>query len=225
MFLQTLKHFNCTTDYALETLNGLDLEKLDRSFNSLPVDPYLAGNYRFRRLSRFQIVDDRLVKLPHGCLFQSKDYNPLLGDVVREYEELEDSLITLPDFQKLVLEFFDFCRLCSTHTDVDVHQIRTITTSGTVGHPAPEGIHRDGADVVGIFCVNRKDIAGGETLLYKSKQDNPIFTKILNPSDLLVFSDHEFFHFTSTVTPTSSDVGVRDVFVFTCPGLFPAKDS
>lgn len=220
MFVETYQNFNCVTDYALETLQTLNLEKLERSFNNLPGDPYLPGGYRFRRLSRFEIVGNRLLHLPHGRLFQSKEYNPLLGDVIREYEELEESLIELPDFQKAVLEFFDFCKLCSSHRDVDVHQIRTVSRRGTTGHPAPEGIHRDGVDLVGILCVNRSGISGGETSLYKSKEEQPIFTKILNPGDLLVFSDHQFFHFTSEITATA-EIGIRDVFVFTCPGLFP----
>jgi hypothetical protein len=48
MYLQ--KPFNCTADYALETLNSIHLEKLENCFENLPVDPYLDGGYRFRRL-------------------------------------------------------------------------------------------------------------------------------------------------------------------------------
>jgi hypothetical protein len=222
MLTQT-KHFNCLTSYALETCNSVDLATLDPFFERLPVDPYLAGNYRFRRMSRFQIVADRPIQLPHGRLFQSKAYNPLMGDVVREFAELEADLIALPDFQTILREFFAFCQPCLQSNEVDVHQIRTIAAPNSLGHPAPEGIHQDGADLVGIFCVNRQDISGGQTELYTSKQGSPIFTKILNPGELLVFSDRQFFHFTSIVHATSAAIGVRDVFVFTCPGLFPPE--
>ena len=224
--LQSLKtqNFNCITDYALERLNSVNLEKIASFFSALPVDPYLKGNYRFRRLSRFKLSDGRIVKFPHSLFFQSQEYNPLLGDVVREYLELDDQLIKLEDFQKVVGEFGDFCKVCGLPNELGVHQIRIVASSEEVEQPAPEGIHQDGVDLVGIFCVNRERIEGGETHLYKSKDGNPIFSKILNPGELLVFNDHQFFHFTSEVTAISSEYkGIRDVFVLTCPGLLPPE--
>ncbi len=219
--LKTL-NFNCLTDYALETLNSVKLDQIESFFSDLPADPYLEGNYRFRRLSRFKLSEGSLVKLAHDCLFQGKEYNPLLGDVVREYSELDDALIELEDFQKVVLEFFDFCNVCSALKEVGVHQIRTVASEGEIGQPAPEGIHRDGVDLVGIFCINRERIEGGETHLYKSKDSKPILSKILNPGELLVFNDHQFFHFTAVVRAISSqEKGIRDVFVLTSPGLLP----
>lgn len=226
IMLQSLKtqNFNCITDYALETLNSVNLDKIEYFFGDLPVDPYLESNYRFRRLSRFKLSGNRLIKLPHSPLFQSKEYNPLLGDIIREFSELDNGLIELEDFQKVIWEFFEFCKLCSASDEVGVHQIRTVTSVVEVGQPAPEGIHRDGVDLVGIFCVNREKIEGGETHLYKSKDSDPIFTKILNPGELLVFNDHQFFHFTSIVKAISpQDKGIRDVFVLTCPGLLPPE--
>ena len=216
------QNFNCITNYALEMLNSVNLDKIESFFNDLPADRYLEGNYRFRRLSRFKLSHRGLVKFPHTLFFQSQEYNPLLGDVVREYSELDDALSELEDFQKIVWEFFEFCKLCLDSNEVGVHQIRIVAHPEEMGQPAPEGIHRDGVDLVGIFCVNRERIEGGETHLYKSKDGDPIFTKILNPGELLVFNDHQFFHFTSTVRAMSSqEKGIRDVFVLTCPGLLP----
>jgi hypothetical protein len=140
-----------------------------------------------------------------------------LGDVAREYLELEDELIQLPDFQTLVLDFFEFCRHCSSSTEVGVHQIR-ITADQQMGNPAPEGIHRDGVDLIGIVCVNRDGIEGGETHLYPAKDRGPVFAKVLAPGELLVVNDHRFFHYTTPVQARSTR-GVRDVFVLTCPGL------
>ena len=221
VFLSKPKEFNCLASYVLEMVTAVKVDKIKPFFNDLPADPYLEGNYRFRRLSHFQVTDDRLIKLPHRRLFQSKDYNPLLGDVVREYEELDDRLIELEDFQKIVWEFFQFCQLCTPHNEVAVHQIRTTATSQQMGNPAPEGIHRDGVDLVGIFSVHRGDVEGAETHLYKTKQDSPVFTKILHPGEFLVFRDDQYFHFTSPIQAIAPEQGVRDVFVFTCPGLFP----
>ncbi|MBD3887068.1 2OG-Fe dioxygenase family protein [Phormidium tenue FACHB-886] len=216
---------NCLASYVLEMLTAIEVEQLQHSFAQLPVDPYLEGGYRFRRLSHFKVDGDRLIKQPHRRLFQSKQYNPLLGNVIREYAELEDELIHLEDFQRLIWEFFQFCQLCSPFKEIGVHQIRTTASSEKLGNPAPEGIHRDGVDVVGIFSVDRHNIGGGETHLYKSKKDGqPVFSKVLHPGELLVFKDDQYFHYTSPVNAIGSEQGTRDVFVLTCPGLFPPDE-
>ncbi|UBF29974.1 2OG-Fe dioxygenase family protein (plasmid) [Kovacikia minuta CCNUW1] len=219
------KEFNCLASYVLEMLTTIKVDQLKPFFDRLPADPYLAGNYRFRRLSHFRIADDRLVKLPHRRLFQSKKYNPILGDVIREYEELEDGLIEQDDFQKVIWEFFQFCQLCTNRNEVAVHQIRTTATTDQTGNPAPEGIHRDGVDLVGIFSVYREGIAGGETHLYKDKSSHPAISKILYPGEFLVFRDEQYLHYTSPVSASGSAQGARDVFVFTCPGLFPPEEA
>jgi hypothetical protein len=215
---------NCLASYVLEMLTAIKVDDLERSFAKLPPDPYLEGGYRFRRLSHFKVVGDRLIKLPHRRLFQSKEYNPLLGDVVREYDELDDELIQLEDFQRLIWEFFQFCQLCSTSKEIGVHQIRTTASSDKLGNPAPEGIHRDGVDLVGIFSVDRSGIGGGETHLYKTKEDSPVFSKVLNPGEFLVFRDEQYLHYTSPVNTIAVEQGTRDVFVLTCPGLFPPDE-
>ncbi|MBD2465202.1 2OG-Fe dioxygenase family protein [Oscillatoria sp. FACHB-1407] len=216
------QNLNCTISYVLERLSSFDVAQFLPSFDNLPRDPYLDGNYRFRRFSHFKISNHHLVQLPHIAFLQSKTYNPLLGDVTREYLELDDALIHLPAFQTLVLEFFEFCQRCSTFDEVGVHQIR-ITANENAGNPAPEGIHRDGVDLIGIACIHREHIDGGETHLYPSKHhtpdQKPAFTKILEPGELLVVDDRQFFHFTTPVKAQSPQGGFRDVFVFTCPGL------
>jgi hypothetical protein len=215
---------SCLASYVLEMLTAIDVNSIKPFFDDLPEDPYLEGGYRFRRLSHFRVAGDRLISLPHRRLFQSKEYNPLLGDVVREYEELDDQLIQLQDFQNIIWEFFQFCQLCSTSTEIAVHQIRTTASSQKIGNPAPEGIHRDGVDLVGIFSVQRRGVDGAETHLYKTKQDAPVISKVLNPGEFLVFRDNQYFHYTSPIHAISAEQGVRDVFVLTCPGLFPPDE-
>ncbi|HEY9619067.1 MAG TPA: 2OG-Fe dioxygenase family protein [Crinalium sp.] len=214
----------CLASYVLEMLTAIHVDQIEPFFNNLPADPYLDGGYRFRRLSHFKVAGDRLIKQPHRRLFQSKAYNPLLGDVIREYEELEDQLVQLEDFQNIIWEFFQFCQLCSTSTEIAVHQIRTTASSLNIGNPAPEGIHRDGVDLVGIFSVCRNGVEGAETHLYKTKKDSPVISKVLTPGEFLVFRDEQFFHYTSPIQATTDAQGVRDVFVLTCPGLFPPDD-
>lgn len=219
------QNFSCITDYALETINSVDSKQITYFFDNLIGDQYLEGNYRFRRLSRFKVINNKIVQLPHNYLFQSSDYNPILGDVIREYPEIENELIQQPDFAKIILEFYEFCKLCSQSDEIAVHQIRTVTSAENIGEPAPEGVHQDGVDLVGIFCVNRENIAGGITQLSQSKNGIPVLEKILNPGEFLVFNDSQFWHYTSPITAISAGTGVRDVFVLTCPGLLPPSSN
>ncbi|MBD1909105.1 MULTISPECIES: 2OG-Fe dioxygenase family protein [unclassified Leptolyngbya] len=213
---------NCLVSYILEMMNAIKVEPFELYFDRLPADPYLEGNYRFRRLSHFKILGDRLIQLPHRQLFQSKTYNPILGDVIREYEELEDGLIQQVDFQAVIWEFYQYCQVCSRSNEIAVHQIRTTASLQKLGNPAPEGIHRDGVTLVGIFSVHRQGVEGAETHLYQSKENEPIFSKVLNPGEFLIFKDDQYFHYTSPIK-TTGDKGVRDVFVLTNPGLFPPE--
>jgi hypothetical protein len=204
--------------FTLRKVNSINLEGFKPFFSNMPIDPYIKGNYRSRRLSRFTVSGDQLTKLPHGYLFQSKEYNPLLGDIKREFAELDDALIELDIFRNLVLAFSDSCKL-HPEAEIGVHQIRTICSSDNLGNPAPEGIHQDGTDFIGIFSVDRDNIQGGETHLYTAKKEKPVFSKILNPGELLLVNDHDFFHFTTPIKPQIDAQGSRDVFVLTSPSL------
>lgn len=204
--------------FTLRKVNSINPEGFKEFFHNLPIDPYIKGHYRSRRLSRFMVSEDKVKKLPHGYLYQGKDYNPLLGGVRREFAELEDSLIELDIFQDMVLAFCDSCKL-HPEAEIGVHQIRTTCEPNSFGNPAPEGIHRDGTDFIGIFAVNRDNIQGGETHLYINKKEKPVFNKILNPGELLLVNDHEFFHYTTPVKPIDEGRGTRDVFVLTSPSL------
>jgi hypothetical protein len=204
--------------FTLRKVNSINVEGFKPFFSNMPIDPYIKGNYRSRRLSRFIVSEDQLIKLPHGYLFQSKEYNPLLGDIKREFAELDDALIKLDIFRNLVLAFSDSCKL-HPEAEIGIHQIRTICSVDNLGNPAPEGIHQDGTDFIGIFSVDRDNIQGGETHLYTAKKEKPVFSKVLNQGELLLVNDHDFFHFTTPIKPQIDAQGSRDVFVLTSPSL------
>ncbi|MEH2005775.1 2OG-Fe dioxygenase family protein [Nostoc sp.] len=204
--------------FTLRKVNSINLEGFKPFFSNMPIDPYIKGNYRSRRLSRFTVSGNELIKLPHGYFFQSKEHNRLVGDVKREFAELDDELIELDIFRNLVLAFSDSCKL-HPEAEIGVHQIRIICSPDNSGNPAPEGIHQDGTDFIGIFSVDRNNIEGGETHLYTAKKEKPVFSKVLNPGELLLVNDHDFFHFTTPIKPQTDAQGSRDVFVLTSPSL------
>lgn len=204
--------------FTLKKVNSIKLESIKPFFTKLPVDPYIKGHYRLRRFSRFTVSGNELIKLSHGYFLQSKEYNPLLGNIKREFEELDDALIQLEEFKKLVLAFSDSCKL-HPEAEIGVHQIRITCSPMNYGNPAPEGIHRDGTDFIGIIAIDRENIQGGETHLYVPGKAKPVFSKILNPGEMVLVNDHEFRHYTTPIKPTSDQVGTRDVFVMTSPSL------
>ncbi|MBN4004919.1 2OG-Fe dioxygenase family protein [Nostoc sp. LPT] len=204
--------------FTLKKVNSISLEGFKPFFSSMPLDPYIKGNYRSRRLSRFTVSGNQLIKLPHGVFFQSKEYNRLAGDIKREFAELDDALIELDIFKNLVLAFSDSCKL-HPEAEIGVHQIRISCYPENFGNPAPEGIHQDGTDFIGIFSVDRENIQGGETHLYTAKKEKPVFSKILNPGELLLVNDHEFFHYANPIKPKTEAQGNWDVFVLTSPSL------
>ncbi len=204
--------------FTLRKIKSLDNADFQPFFNDLPLDPYIKGDYRFRRLSRFSIFGNNLIKLPHGYLLQGKDYNPLLGDIKREFSELDDALVELDIFKHLILAFTDSCQL-HPEAEIAVHQIRTTCSPHNSGNPAPEGIHKDGTDFICIVPIHRENIQGGETHLYKTKKEKSIFNKILHPGEMLLVNDHDFFHFTTPIKPVNEGSGFRDVFVITTPSL------
>ena len=211
-------HLDYAFMFTFKKVNSIKLEGFKQFFDDMPIDPYVKGKYRSRRLSRFVVNGNELVKLPHGYLFQNKTYNPIAGDIRREFAELDDRLIALDNFKQLIFAFFDSCKI-HPEAEIGIHQIRTSCSPHNFGNPAPEGIHRDGTDFIGIFSVDRTNIVGGETQLYLAKKEKPVFNKILHPGELLLVNDHEFFHFTTPIKPESEGVGTRDVFVLTSPSL------
>ncbi|MEH2313088.1 MAG: 2OG-Fe dioxygenase family protein [Nostoc sp.] len=204
--------------FTLRKVNSINPEGFKPFFSNMPIDPYIKGNYRSRRLSRFTVSGNELIKLPHGYFFQSKEYNRLVGDVKREFAELDDALIELDIFRNLVLAFSDSCKL-HPEAEIGVHQIRIICSPDNSANPAPEGIHQDGTDFIGIFSVDRDNIEGGETHLYTTKKEKPVFSKVLNPGELLLVNDHDFFHFANPIKPQTDAQGSWDIFVLTSPSL------
>ncbi len=202
-------------DYKLQMLSSFNAGAFEPFFANLPVDPYIQGQFRRRRFSRFTGTPGNLQRLEHKYFVQSTKVNQLAGGIKRDFPELEESLLDLEEFQMLVASFIDFSKIDPMVTEMGIHQIRIVASRDEQGEPAPEGIHQDGFDFVGIFCIKRDAISGGETHLYRAKDQPPIFDKVLVPGEFVMVNDRELFHYASAVAPTGDGQGVRDVFVFT----------
>jgi hypothetical protein len=202
-------------DYKLQRISNINSAAFDSFFANLPLDPYIQGKFRRRRFSRFQGPPESLIRLEHKYFEQSSAINKLAGGIKRDFSELEDQLVCLPEFQMLVSRFVDFSKIESEISEIGVHQIRIVASPGEVGEPAPEGIHQDGFDFVGIFCIGRRNLIGAETHLYEDPDQPPIFAKELQPGEFVLVNDRRLYHFTTGIQPIGTEEGTRDVFVMT----------
>jgi len=167
----------------MQTLDSFRLEELfetvpswlSEAFERMPTDRYIPLGYRSRRLSRFHVNENQIEPLPHAAYVQDgeRGYNTLLGNVERWFEEIEPTIVGSVGFRALVLRFIALCGVGGTEISVNVHLIRNACKTGQPGFPAPEGVHRDGFDWVGILCVALHNVIGAETTLYRSTNTTP----------------------------------------------------
>lgn len=200
--------------YHLQTFPSDILGPVRPWYDRLPVDPYIAGHFRRRRFSHFLQEPAGIRRLDHTYFLQSRSINDLAGGVKREFQEIEEGLIKLPAFSAIIATFTRFLDLDPSR-EIGVHQIRILCSQQFAGDPAPEGVHKDGFDFVGIFCVQRANVTGANTHLYREKDQPPIFSRTLQPGEVVFTNDRTVFHYTDPVHPSTPGPGHRDVFVLT----------
>lgn len=210
--------------YRLQKLALGNLDALRGFFDGLPPDPYLAERYRSRRFSKFRVESENLWLMNHEVFVQAKEYNPLLGEVRREFMELDEGLTTRDEFKALILDFLKLCQIWPRKAEVGVHQIQITSSAQKLGYPAPEGLHQDGFDFIGIFCVSRDNINGGETALYEARNTEPIYRRVLEPGELLVIDDRLLLHYTSPIEASEHAGGARNVFILAASVVQPANE-
>lgn len=202
--------------YELRPLpEGACLKALGASFERLPLDHYVEGSFRRRRLSRFRGSGKRLRHLRHAAFVQNTKVNQLLGNIRRDYEELEDSLIESSAFQSFICGIQDFYGFDVNSTVLGVHQIRIVCSEDQQGEPAPEGIHQDGFDFLTIACIDRQGVLGAATQLFRTPDAKPFFSEELAPGQWVHCDDRAVYHYTTPIRPAHSTPGHRDVFVVT----------
>ncbi len=201
--------------YELGWLPLNNLTSLQKTFDHLPEDKYAEKRLRSRRYSCYRYnVDGTLDRLTQKDFMQSSDINKYVGDIERKFEPIDDSLRTDTVFLKIFEEFQERTGL-APGSIVEAHQIRW-HCKRRVKIPAPEGIHQDGFDYIGMFLINTQNIDGGEIMIYPSPDDAPIFKKLLEPGEFVLLNDKKLFHYASPLVPRpNQDEGYWDLIVLT----------
>lgn len=192
------------------------------SWNDLHLDGYMAdgGRYRRRRHATFcaHLVNG-IERQPHQAHFQSREYNPLNGDVERWFEPI-DAAISAGASMTTILRWchalFGLLTPNALRWHVEVHQFRIEASAGHFGQPTPEGMHRDGVDHVFVMLINRVNIASGTTTIHDLDGHLLGSFTLTQPFDAALVEDHRVKH---GVTPVhaldQNQVAFRDVLVVT----------
>jgi hypothetical protein len=199
-----------------------DWEAFAASWSDLELDTYMAdgGRYRRRRHATFAASagQDGIERQPHQAHFQSLEYNPMHGDIMRWFQPIRPeiaagaSMTTILRFSRAL-----FDRLSpDTSSHIEVHQFRIEPPPGHVGRPTPQGMHRDGVDYALVLMVDRQNIASGVTSIHDSDGQQLGSFTLADPLDAALVHDRRVFHGVTPVEPLDpSRPAHRDVLVVT----------
>ncbi|HKY92723.1 MAG TPA: 2OG-Fe dioxygenase family protein [Nevskiaceae bacterium] len=200
-----------------------DWDAFAASWDRLPHDGYMAdgGRYRRRRHATFSVTRAGAAeRRPHQPHYQSRDYNPLNGGVVRWFEPVEANVGAGPTMTAILaccaktFEALAPPEVADWH--VEVHQFRVEATADAAGNPTPEGRHQDGVDFVLVVMVRRHNVASGTTTLHTvDGRDLGSFT-LTAPFDAVLIDDARVVHGVTPVRPLdAAQPAFRDVLVVT----------
>jgi len=207
------------TQCSLDELNAIA-----QSWHGMPADPYLkdGGRYRTRRHASFTFGEGLVAPVPHRAHWQPLTYNALHGGMTRWFEPMPTEVVASAAWLRLLRAFGQTAvDLRATDTAastppvqcIEAHQFRIDTTDG-IGRPTPEGAHRDGVDLVGVFMLHRQDIKGGETRVFDARGTSGERFTLQEPWSLLLLDDARVIHETTPIQPTKGG-GYRDTLVLT----------
>jgi len=190
------------------------------SWDDLGEDRHMAdgGRYRRRRYAVFEVTLDRIARAPHQAHFQAKSYNRLNGGLNRWFDpvtpEIGDHPITQTLIRRLVRVFAALLPANEWH--VEVHQFRIEANADAVGHPTPEGAHRDGVDGAFVMLVNRENVSSGVTQIFDANGASLGNFTLSGAGDAVFLDDKRVFHGVTPIAPLNpQNIAIRDVLVVT----------
>jgi hypothetical protein len=204
---------------VLKIADLLELEDIQAAFDAVPLDRYVEEGFRHKSLTRIRVRGRQVFHTEHGPLFQPKEYNPVHGDIVRDYPAMDEKLAVL--LRPAMEIFATVARLGDEH-EILVQAQRVTASSGADGRsgfPVVEGWHRDNTRVLGILVINRVNIVGGISLLaHDARGSRLAFAQTLEPGDLVFVDDTVLWHNTTPITKVRANApAYRDVAILTWP--------
>ena len=160
-------------------------------------------------------------KLPQYSLAQAKAYNPVHGDLRREYPPVDARLLEGPDLRELV---FHYASRFQWHDAIVLVQFQRVDClPGRPGRVAVEGFHQDGNQHVAMLIVDRVNLqrdsgasqykldAGGKMT------DEMVFDAVVTPGQLIYWNDKRVWHYGTDIEiadpAANGGRGVRDIVI------------
>ncbi len=200
---------------SLGSISAQALSGLTPFFNNLPDNPYQDGSYRLRRYSAFVYQNGAIHKLPHRIFAQSSEINTFQGDVARVYDDIEPSCYQSDAFKEMMAHYCEQSQL-SEQVEIEVHQLRILTKPNSTAEVAPEGVHQDGFNRIGMFMINYQHVLGGELKVHQDKDTAAFMQLRLNEGEYIILNDSKFWHDANDIRSTSPlEAGCYDLFVLT----------
>ncbi|MCW3122951.1 MAG: hypothetical protein JWQ38_2443 [Flavipsychrobacter sp.] len=159
--------------------------------------------------------------LPQYAMQQSIKYNPVHGDMRREYPRISNKIIDSADFHKLLTLYAAFFGWDDAIVLVQFQRVDCL--ADRVGLPAVEGFHQDGNRHVGMLIVNRDNVAADSGVSQYVMDDNGkktdelIFDEVIPAGQLIFWNDKRVWHYGTEIKVADAAVhggrGVRDIII------------
>jgi hypothetical protein len=215
----------------LTKIKSDSIEELRDSFDNLPETDHKDGKFRLRRYSVIELrttfwnalEEVEITPLPVTDFTQSDEYNKYQGGMKRHFENLEDEVLQSEGFKDICLTFKRANNMADGQK-VDVHQMRCVTLNGE-SELAPEGVHQDGFDRIGIVSVNRHNARGGEVHLYKNVYEvglggplnrperEPFLKYEMEEGEMVIIDDKKLWHWGSPVGANTAAKAYVDMII------------
>ncbi|WP_273758851.1 2OG-Fe dioxygenase family protein [Bartonella sp. AU55XJBT] len=198
-----------------------DLALLKRSWDYLPIDPYMkkGDTYRRRCFGKFivDIANKTIDFVDDNIFFQSSEINCYAGGIERKLPQMSDIISSNVILRKIIENtlnaFLMYKKKKSNIWDVFVHQFRIESKKGIQGNPTPEGIHKDGHTFISMHMIGRYNIEGGTSYIYDENR-NKIKEIVLEENlESILLDDMEMYHSAFVISSINDKKGFRDLMV------------
>ncbi|HEY4109551.1 2OG-Fe dioxygenase family protein [Puia sp.] len=163
----------------------------------------------------------RCWNLPQYALQQSIRYNPVHGDMRREYPRISNNITDSPDFHKLLACYAAFFGWSDAIVLVQFQRVDCFTNR--IGLPAVEGFHQDGNRHVGMLVVNRTNLTDDSGVSQYvlddqgKKTDDLVFNSVIPAGQLIFWNDKRVWHYGTELKVADGSVnggrGTRDIII------------
>jgi hypothetical protein len=202
--------------------NFSEWKSFENEWNKLGTDNYLEGDrmFRLRRYGKVGFIPSKgkIWRYPNTKYFQDISINNYAGGVEREFEPLTDEIVCNSVFQKTLISSFDMFdieqRFYLEEWIVETHLFRILAEPNQDSSPTPEGIHRDGFPFGSIHLIGKKNVMGGETIIYTLDEERIESSTLTNRYDSLYAFDNRIKHYVTPVTTDNEEGGMRDILIF-----------